>query len=91
LKKAKEGDEHGSGKLPFGEFEAMVRDDLRLDPATARRLMIIAGNPVIANRAHAHALPPSWFTLYELTKVEPKVLQAAIKDGRVNVHAVSPF
>jgi hypothetical protein len=29
-------------------------------------------------------LPPSWGTLHELTKVEPGVLKAAIKDGRVD-------
>ena len=29
-------------------------------------------------------MPASWRTLCELTKVETKALEAAIKDGRVN-------
>jgi hypothetical protein len=46
--------------------------------------MAIPGHPLISNRTHECDLPASWRTLYELTKVEPKVLQAAIKDGPIN-------
>jgi hypothetical protein len=63
----------------------MARDDLKMDPATARRLMAIGGHAVISNRANMRDFPASWPTLYELTKVETKLLQAAIKDGRVEV------
>jgi len=45
--------------------------------------MEIARHPVISNTKHVSHLPPSWGTLYQLTRVEPKLLQAAIKDGRV--------
>lgn len=62
----------------------MVREDLGRDPSWAQMLMKVARDPIISNRAHVHALPPSWGTLYELTKVEPKLLKAAIKDHRVN-------
>jgi hypothetical protein len=47
-------------------------------------LHFLAGHPVISNAEHVRHLPPSWGTLYQLTKVEPAVLKAAIKDGRVN-------
>jgi hypothetical protein len=43
--------------------------------------MKIAGNEVLANPAHWAAFPPSWRTLYELTKLPPKVLEAKIIDG----------
>jgi hypothetical protein len=46
--------------------------------------IFLAGHPAISNATHVSHLPPSWGTLHELTKVEPAVLKAAIKDGRVN-------
>jgi hypothetical protein len=50
---------------------------------TARKYMAIAAHPVISNRSKWNALPPSWTTLYELTKVPPDVLEARIADGTV--------
>jgi hypothetical protein len=69
--------------LPHGEFEKMVADDLQMSPRTAQRLMEIARHRIISNATHGSHLPPSWRTLYELTKVDDTVLKAAIKDGRV--------
>jgi hypothetical protein len=74
----------GENKLAHGEFEKMVRDDLKLSPDAAQQLRAIARHPVISNATHVSHLPPSWGTLYELTKVETKALEAAIKDGRVD-------
>jgi hypothetical protein len=54
---------------PHGEFLAMVENDLPFGDRTARRLMAIARDPRISNRTHASILPPSWMTLYELTKL----------------------
>jgi hypothetical protein len=74
----------GENKLAHGEFEKMVQDDtLQLSPRTAQMLMEIARHPVISNAKHVSLLPPSWGTLYQLTRVETKALEAAIKDGRV--------
>jgi hypothetical protein len=39
------------------------------DPRTARMLMTVAKHPIISNRNHGSVLPPSWRTLYELTKL----------------------
>ena len=62
----------------------MVRDDLKFSPRTARRVMEIARHTVISDRTRGSDVPPSWRTLYELTKVESKLLEVAIKEGRVN-------
>jgi N6-adenosine-specific RNA methylase IME4 len=70
--------------MPHGEFEAMVEHDLPFGPSTARRLMIVAADRRLADRAHAHVLPPSWMTLYELTKLENDVFAARLADGTIN-------
>jgi hypothetical protein len=44
---------------------------------------------IISNRNHGSDLPPSWRTLYQLTKVEDKKLIAAIKDGRARHPVIS--
>jgi hypothetical protein len=46
--------------------------------------MAIAQHPILANRTHGSVLPPSWRTLYELTKVPDSELQRALEDGRVH-------
>lgn len=35
----------------------------------AQRLMQIASNPALANATHVSLLPPSWGTLYELSRL----------------------
>ena len=70
-------------ELRHGQFESMVQLKLPFTPSTARRLMAIAQHPVISNRAHVHVLPPSWGTLYELTKLDAPTLQARIRDGTI--------
>ena len=48
----------------------MVASELPFGDRTARRLMAIARDPRISNRTHASLLPPSWMTLFELTKLD---------------------
>jgi hypothetical protein len=67
-----------------GEFEAMVEQDLAFGPRTARMLKAVADHVVLSDRKHASALPLSWRTLYELTKVPLPVLEQAIEDGRIH-------
>lgn len=63
--------------LKHGVFQVMVQTKLPFNASTARKLMIVARHPIIAKRSHANVLPPSWNTLYELTKVpEPRLLTA---------------
>jgi Protein of unknown function (DUF3102) len=69
--------------LKYGEFKSMVQLKLPFNPGTAQRLMAIARHPVISNAAHAPLLPPSWTTLYELTKLSPEALLPKIEDGSI--------
>lgn len=69
-------------ELARGSYEATVKR--HFDLSYARKLRIIAAHPVLSNRAHVHALPPSVFTLYELTKLPTEVLHAKLKDGGIN-------
>jgi hypothetical protein len=53
-------------------------------PRTARRLMAVAQHPVIAKGTHASLLPPSWTTLYELTRLPEETLEAKIAEGVIH-------
>jgi N6-adenosine-specific RNA methylase IME4 len=71
-------------QLPHGEFEAMIASsELPFGASTARMLMKIASNPQLTKREYVHVLPPSWGTLYELTKLPAERLEAAISSGQV--------
>lgn len=70
-------------KLAHGEFEAMVREDLPFGERTARRLKAISLDPRISNRTHVSALPPSWGTLYELTKLDDGTWADAYEAGKI--------
>jgi hypothetical protein len=69
-------------ELERGSYEAMVKR--HFDLSHARKLRIIATHPVVSNRAHVHALPPSVFTLYELTKLPTAMLREKLQDGSIN-------
>src|SRR5260370_142716 len=62
-----------------GAFEMLIADEFPITPITARRFMVVAEDDRI--RAHVHILPPSWGTLYELTKLDDDEFAAAIIDG----------
>jgi hypothetical protein len=70
-------------KLPAGTFQVMIKTKLPFSPRTAQMLMCIAEHPVISNANHGSHLPPSWRTLYELTKIPHKMLLAKIADGTI--------
>jgi len=69
--------------LAHGEFESMIDGALPFGASTARRLMAIAQDPRISNRAHVHVLPAAWGTLYELTKLDDDQFSARIADGTI--------
>jgi hypothetical protein len=58
-------------KLPFGQ-------------RTAQRLMAIAQHPVLSDATHVSRLPPSWGTLYELTKLPCIILRTKVEDGTIH-------
>lgn len=67
--------------LPHGEFEAMARNDLPFGERTARRLMSVASDERIVNRTHGSDLPPSWRTLYALTRLDDETFERALHEG----------
>jgi DNA-directed RNA polymerase subunit RPC12/RpoP len=69
--------------LVHGEFLAMVEGELPFGVNTADKLMRIARHPVLSNSEHVHNLPPSWGTLYDLSRLPVPLLQQAISDGRI--------
>lgn len=46
----------------------MVKAKLPFGPDAARKLMAVANHRLLSKREHVPVLPPSWGTLYELTK-----------------------
>lgn len=71
-------------QLPSGEFLAMVENDLPFGPSTTQKLMSISRNPSLANTEHVLYLPPSWGTLYELSRADCIDLDRWIDDGTVH-------
>jgi N6-adenosine-specific RNA methylase IME4 len=71
-------------QLVHGEWLAMIETDLPFSPRTTQRLMAIADHPVISNATHVSYLPPSWGTLYELTKLDEATIRARIEDGTIH-------
>jgi len=70
-------------QLAHGEFEHMVESELPFGPRTARMLMAIASDPRLTNRNHGSALPTTWRTLYELTRLDDVTFQARLADGTI--------
>ncbi len=69
--------------LEHGEFEAMIERDLPFGPRTARMLMTVSRDQRLSDRNHGSVLPPSWRTLYELTKLDDSTFAARIADGSI--------
>jgi hypothetical protein len=70
--------------LDHGEWLPMMESDLPFQRNTAQRLMKIAADSRLANRAHVPLLPPSWGTLYELTKLDDDTFDQKLRDGSIN-------
>lgn len=69
--------------LAHGEFQQMIERQLPFTASTARRLMAVARDPRLAKPEHVHALPPSWGTLYEITKLGDDAFAQAIESGTI--------
>ena len=69
-------------QLDHGRFLPLLRS-IGLHERTAERLMKIASNVVLANPTHGSKLPTSMRTLYELSTLPSKVLEAKIIDGTI--------
>jgi hypothetical protein len=76
-------------KLDRQQFLEMLQDsDFPVSESTAYRLMEVAGNEVLLGFAHAQKLPTSWYSLYELGRLQAKLsaprFQKLIEDGTIN-------
>jgi hypothetical protein len=70
--------------LPHGHFEAMVENELPFKARTAQMLMKIAADQRLTNANYGSLLPPSWRTLYELTRLDDEQFEQGITDGTIN-------
>jgi len=68
-------------QLEHGEFLGMIETDLPFGKRTAQMLMKIARDPRLKNEPVGSLLPPSWRTLYELTRLEDTEFEQLIADG----------
>lgn len=69
---------HGNFERLFAGHKDPVAEPVHCTIGTAERLMKIAGHGIISKSAHGPTLPPSWRTLYELTKVPDDRLEVAL-------------
>lgn len=70
--------------LPHGEFLDMIKEDLPFKKRTAQLLMVVANDPKLSKAQHAALLPPSWMTLYEITRLDDDVFEQAVADGDIH-------
>ena len=70
--------------LAHGEFTDMLEHDLLVGPRTAQKLMAVGQDERLTNTNIWTHLPPTWTTLYELTRLDDKTLEMAAKDGTIN-------
>jgi hypothetical protein len=71
-------------KMQHGEWGTMVESDLPFNRHTAYKLMQIAGDKRLTNVSPGKHLPPSWTTLYELTKLDDDTLNRKLRDGTIH-------
>ena len=71
-------------KMQHGEWGTMVESDLPFNRHTAHKLMQIAGDKRLTNVSQGKHLPPSWTTLYELTKLDDATFDQKLRDGSIN-------
>lgn len=72
------------GKLPHGEFTAMIEKDLPFGASAVQKLMKIGRNELLSKAEHILLLPPSWGTLYEIAKLDGSEVAALIDEGRIH-------
>jgi hypothetical protein len=74
---------HGPWLTMFLGRPDSVAKPIRFHESTAQRIMAVARHRELSNTAHVQVLPPSWGTLYELTKVPELALRKALTNGTI--------
>ncbi len=70
-------------RISRGRFAIMVNDELPFGARTAQMLMTVAEDKRIANAKHASHLPPSWMTLYNLTRLTDAEFEFGVDAGMI--------
>jgi hypothetical protein len=70
--------------VQHGDWLPMIEGELPFGRTTAFMLMKIAEDLRLSNVDHGKHLPPSWRTLYELTKLSDSDFETGIRDGTIN-------
>jgi hypothetical protein len=70
--------------IPHGEFEQMTEADLPFGSRTAECLMTVARDKRLRKPNHGSLLPPSWRTLYDLSRLPDTEFKRAIADGKIH-------
>ena len=68
---------------PHGTFERMIEHELPFGPRTAQCLMAVAADARLRKANHGSLLPPSWRTLYEISKMTDEEFTVAVANGLV--------
>lgn len=67
--------------LPHGAFGTMIETQLPFKARQAQMLMAIASDSRLSNPQYVALLPPSWGTLYDLTRLSDDELSRAADEG----------
>jgi hypothetical protein len=76
--------------VPHGAWENMLATELDFPKDTAQRLMAIGRDARIAKPEFMRFLPPSYMTLYDLTKLPDDELEQALTSGAINPKMLRP-
>jgi hypothetical protein len=71
-------------ELKHGQWSGWVKDYLRISLSTADALRRIAEHPLLSKSEFVQNLPPSWGTLFELTKLPHEALWEMLRDGTIH-------
>jgi N6-adenosine-specific RNA methylase IME4 len=71
-------------ELDHGEFIPMIENDLPFGKRSAQMFMAIAKDSKLAKANFNSLLPPSWQTLYKITRFDDEVFDRLIDDGTIN-------
>lgn len=70
--------------MKHGDWEKFIENKLPFSKQIAFMLISVAEHPIVSNVKHVLLLPPSYSTLYELTKVPDKTLEKALQTRKIN-------
>ena len=85
LIKAKAEIAHGKWRTLFRDYDDDDRAPVTFPfgQRTAEMLMAIADHPILSNPKFVSILPPSWGTLYEMTRIPEEELETLIENGKI--------